>query len=453
MLFKNLVLLLGSLVFYAYGEPVYVLLMLASILINYALALGIDYYDFKPAYTDRRTVLFSLAICFNLGMLFFFKYEGFAALNINRLISKGPMEFAWISFPVLNLSLPLGISFYTFQILSYIIDVFRRRYHAEKNILYLGMFITLFPQLIAGPIVTYPEIRNSFKSRKITSLGLDKGIKTFILGLAMKVLLANPVGGLWTELQRIGYESISTPLAWMGALAYSFQIYFDFYGYSLMAIGLGEMLGFSIPENFNDPYSSKSATEFWQRWHITLGKWFREYVYIPMGGNRVGKIRMIINLFVVWTLTGLWHGADWNFVLWGFGFFVILTIEKIFLKKYLDKSKVFSRIYMILLIPLSWTIFAISDFNALQIYFSRLFPFLQNAEYESNVNVLDFMKYGKTYGIFLLIGIALSVPKVKEYYMKLREYKFGAVILFGLFVWSIFNLSMGLDNPFLYFRF
>ena len=307
---KNFVLLVVSLVFYSWGEAKYFPVMISCILVNYISAILIDKY--RDNVRIRRTVLV-LSCIFNLGTLGFFKYTNFVVGNLNSLFG--------LSLPSINLVLPLGISFYTFQTMSYTLDVYMGKVPAEKNLIDLGAFVVLFPQLIAGPIVRYTDIARELKERSVTLPAVQEGIKIFILGLGSKVLIANNVGALWTEVETIGagvgYLSVSTPLAWLAVLAYSLQIFFDFNGYSLMAIGLGKMMGFEFPKNFDFPYISRSFTEFWRRWHMTLGSWFREYLYIPLGGNRVSKPRLIFNLFVVWAATGLWHGASWNFVLWG----------------------------------------------------------------------------------------------------------------------------------------
>lgn len=445
---KNFVLLAGSLFFYAYGEPVFVFLMIASIVINYFMAKGLDYYNSKPRGKNKRKAILIGSVIFNLGMLFFFKYINFLIINIDVLLK----QFNIPVIPTLKLSLPIGISFYTFQILSYVIDVYYERYMAETNLLTLGTYISMFPQLIAGPIVRYTEVRDKLENREFSSAAFDRGLKLFIFGLAGKVIIANNIGTLWTDIERVGYENISTPYAWLGAAAYSFQIYYDFYGYSLMAIGLGMMLGFKLPQNFKDPYASRSATEFWQRWHITLGSWFREYLYIPLGGNRKGTFKKYRNLFAVWLFTGLWHGADWNFIIWGLGFFVIISFEKAFLKKYLDKYKILSHLYMFFLIPVSWVVFGITNINKLGVYLSRMFPIF-NTSYDSNINVNDFIMHGKDYLPFFLIAIFFCIPKVNAYVLKLRRNWLGTFIGFILFIACLYYLSLGLDNPFLYFRF
>ncbi|MBP3296564.1 MAG: MBOAT family protein [Lachnospiraceae bacterium] len=452
---RNAWLFLGSLLFYAYGEPRYVFLMMASIVVNYLLTLQIaGERNLSLAGKRRRKAYFAYALLFNTGMLFFFKYSFFLSHSINRglfmLTTQTGVSFPYL--PELELKNPIGISFYTFQILSYVIDVYYRRYAPERSILTLGTYISMFPQLIAGPIVTYPEVQRRLHGRHISAKGFDLGWKTFILGLAAKVLIANRIGILWTDIERIGYESISTPLAWMGAFAYSFQIYFDFYGYSLMAIGLGRMLGFGLPENFRDPYLARSATDFWRRWHITLGRWFRTYLYIPLGGSREGTIKTIRNIFLVWLFTGMWHGADWNFILWGMLFFGLLLLERSFLGSVLEKVPVLSVPYMLLVIPVSWVIFAISDLQKLGVYFTRLFPFVP-AEYESNVNSGDFIRYGQIYALSFAVAILFCIPAVKKLFRRILRKPVGTVMCTGLFLLSLYFLAQGLDNPFLYYRF
>ena len=282
----------------------------------------------------------------------------------------------------------------------------------------------------------------------ILEIAVD-GLKLFVFGMALKILLANQLGGLWSDVTTIGFESLSTPLAWMAAFAYSFQLYFDFWGYSLMAIGIGRMLGFHLPENFRCPYLALSMTEFWRRWHITLGTWFREYLYFPLGGSRCSRRRMIFNLLVVWLATGLWHGAHLNFLLWGLGLFGILTVEKLWLKKYLDRWPVLGHLYMLVLIPLSWAVFSVSDLGQLGAYFGRLLPLFSHAA----AYPLDFLKYGKTYGVFLVLGLVCSTSLPAYVYRRLKGTWAGAVILAVLFWLCLFCLSKGMNDPFMYFRF
>ena len=304
----------------------------------------------------------------------------------------------------------------------------------------------MFPQLIAGPIVKYRDIKAEMRRRKTYFENFDQGLRIFTLGLGMKVLLANRIGSLWSDIQAVGFESISVPVAWMGIFAFSFQLYFDFYGYSMMAIGLGRIMGFTIPQNFDHPYESLSMTEFWRRWHMTLGSWFREYVYIPLGGNRVSMPRVYFNLLVVWLLTGFWHGAGWNFLLWGLVLFAIIAIEKAGLKKVLDKVKALGHVYMLFLIPLTWMIFAITDMHDLGVYAGRLIGI--SASEGGTVFAGDF-----TYGGLMAICAVLSVSGPAKLFNKIKDNVLGSLILFAIFWGSIYCLYIGLNDPFLYFRF
>ena len=359
---RNSFLLLVSLVFYAWGEPKYVFLMMFSIAINYAFGLLLD--------RNRKNVrlskaLLALSVVIDIGLLCVFKYTDFVITNLNRAFNA--------DIGLVNLALPIGISFYTFQAMSYTIDVYRDDVKVQRNILDFGMYITMFPQLIAGPIVRYSDVEAQLKERSVSAEDFASGICRFVVGLGKKVLLANQIGALWDQIYALGGET-SVLMAWLGAIAYTFQIYFDFSGYSDMAIGLGRIFGFKFPENFRYPYESKSITEFWRRWHITLSTWFKEYLYIPLGGNRKGMARQILNLLIVWTLTGFWHGAGWNFILWGLYYFAILFIEKLFLLKVLDRApKILRHIYSLLLIVLGWVIFACDDTSVLLPYLGSMF--------------------------------------------------------------------------------
>lgn len=445
--YKNAWLFLASLGFYYYGvrgNPGYLLLMIMSVVVNFVAGKLIEAQKTKRA----RKAWLVVGIVYDLGWLILFKYLGFLIENLNALF--GAMHVK-VQLETWNLILPIGISFYTFQIISYLVDVYRRETKAEKSLISLGTYLCMFPQLIAGPIVNYHLIQEQLHKRKHSMEKVESGLKVFALGLAYKVLLANRVGHLWTEVTAIGYESISTPLAWMSIVAYSLQLYFDFYGYSLMAIGLGRMMGFDFPQNFNNPYMAVSMTDFWRRWHMTLGGWFREYVYIPLGGNRGGFAKTVRNMFVVWLLTGLWHGASWNFVLWGFLLFVLLFVEKAGLGKVLERHKVFGHIYMILWIPLSWLVFVITDLSQLGIYLQKLFPFFGNAG-----TVLfqgDYLKYGKTYGIYLVLGILFATGVQEKLLKKNKNRLWVILLLLALFWASVYCMYLGMDDPFLYFRF
>ena len=445
--YKNAWLFLASLGFYYYGvrgNPGYLLLMIMSVVVNFVAGKLIAAQKTKRA----RKAWLVVGIVYDLGWLILFKYLGFLIENLNALF--GAMHVK-VQLETWNLILPIGISFYTFQIISYLVDVYRRETKAEKSLISLGTYLCMFPQLIAGPIVNYHLIQEQLHKRKHSMVKVESGLKVFALGLAYKVLLANRVGHLWTEVTAIGYESISTPLAWMSIVAYSLQLYFDFQGYSLMAIGLGRMMGFDFPQNFNNPYMAVSMTDFWRRWHMTLGGWFREYVYIPLGGNRGGFAKTVRNMFVVWLLTGLWHGASWNFVLWGLLLFVLLFVEKAGLGKVLERHKALGHIYMILWIPLSWLVFVITDLSQLGIYLQKLFPF-----FGSTGTVLfqgDYLKYGKTYGIYLVLGILFATGVQEKLLKKNKNRLWVILLLLALFWASVYCMYLGMDDPFLYFRF
>lgn len=445
--YRNGLLFTGSLVFYGIGEPLYLCLIICSVLVNLGIGLLID----RSERLSGKRLWLITGLLYNFGLLFFFKYTNFFLENINGVLR---LCHSSTQLKLLELTLPLGISFYTFQIVSYIVDVYRGKVKADHSVISLGAYLCMFPQLIAGPIVVYSDIRRELHERTITIHNLDDGLKTFILGLGFKVLLANRVGTLWNEVCTIGFESISTPLAWLGSLAYSMQLYFDFCGYSLMAIGLGKMLGFTIPENFHHPYLSRSVTDFWRRWHITLGAWFREYVYIPLGGNRKGRIRTIVNLGIVWLLTGFWHGAAWNFILWGVFIFLLEILEKNLLLPVLNHKSIaahiFSHIYMILYILVSWTIFAISDFNQLAMYLARMFPFFGMGH---TLNSYDFVKYLTDYSVLLICCILFCTAGPEKLYHRFKNKLGGIVIALIIFWYSVYYLAIGMNNPFLYFRF
>ncbi len=432
--FKNLVLFIVSLIFYSWGEVKYFPIMVASVIVDYTCSRVIEANRDKK-WVCRSALIFSMV--FNLGMLGFFKYTNFFMENIQAITG--------ITMPRLKLTLPLGISFYTFQTMSYTIDVYLGKVKAETNIVDFSAFVVLFPQLIAGPIVRYTDINHELKTRTMDINQISDGIKLFIFGVGSKVLIANNIGMLWTETESIGFSNISTPLAWLAIAAFAFQIYFDFSGYSLMAIGLGKMLGFNFPKNFDFPYVSRSITEFWRRWHITLGSWFREYLYIPMGGNRVPPVRRILNLFVVWAATGFWHGAHWNFIFWGLFFFVIIVLEKNFIADFLAKHKIFSHVYVIFLLLISWAIFQITDLHQLGIFFGKLFSFNGGT---------DWIYYLRNYGVTFIVACIFSTPWLKKYYEKLKPNGIVSTVMFAaIFLMSVAYLVDATYNPFLYFRF
>lgn len=431
---KNLTIFILSLFFYSWGEVKYFPIMIVSVIVDYCAGQGIKRFGHKKLY---RRLFLTMSLVVNLGMLFFFKYSNFFITNINALTG--------LAIPTISLALPLGISFYTFQTLTYTIDVYFNKVEPEDNIINFAAFVVLFPQLIAGPIVKYTDINRELKDRKVDLAQIEDGVKTFIYGVGKKVLIANNLGLLWDEAIAIGFENLSTPMAWLAITGFGLQIFFDFSGYSTMAIGLGKMLGFNFPQNFNYPYISKSVTEFWRRWHITLGSFFREYLYIPLGGNRKGKMRTYINLFIVWFATGFWHGADWNFIFWGLFFFVFIVIEKAFLLKYLEKSKVLSRIYLLGLVLVSWAIFQITDLGQLGVYLTRMFAFDFGT---------DWLYYLRNYGVILIVGIIFSIPVIPNLYKKIEHIKIVPIITCGIIlVASVAYLVDASYNPFLYFRF
>lgn len=449
--YRNLTLFGGSLIFYALGEPVYLILIVLSVYINHNLGLCIARCPRRPR---KRQFYFVTAMLYNFGMLFVFKYTDFFLENINALIGllNRYVGIGLPNIPLPHLALPLGISFYTFQIASYIIDIYRGTQKPERSLVTLGTYLCMFPQLIAGPIVMYPNISAQLKDRHVSLEDFEDGLKTFVLGLGSKVLLANRIYLLWNDIQVTGFDSISTPLAWLGAFAFSFQIFFDFYGYSLMAIGLGRMLGFRIPENFRFPYTSSSVSEFWRRWHITLGMWFRNYIYIPLGGNRNGLFRTIRNLFLVWALTGLWHGASWNFILWGLLFFVLIALEKLFLGKVFDKCRFLGHLYVIVLIPVTWVIFSVTDLSYLWIYLTRLFPFL-NGSSMWIFGTQDYVYALQNFGLLFALCVLFSTPLPSKLYRKHKKNPLMILALLGIFWLSVYFLVISINNPFLYFRF
>lgn len=437
---KNAVLLIGSLSFYIVGTlktPYHFALFVLSIIVDFEVGVGIEKYQ-----KHKKAILVS-GILFHLIALSVFKYSDFVFSQFTPLIPK--------LSEIPSLGLPIGISFYTFQGISYIADVYRGKTKAEKSVLRYAVYIAMFEQLIAGPIVTYSRVKGSLKSRKINASAVFCGLGMFIFGLGLKVLLANPIGKLWSQTLAIGFESVSTPLAWMALFAYSFQIYFDFFGYSLMAVGLGKMLGFKLPKNFDHPYMSLTVTEFWRRWHITLGSWFREYVYIPLGGNRCSKARNLFNLLFVWLLTGIWHGAGYNFLLWGFILFLLIATEKYLTGKFLNSHSAIGHIYMFLIIPLTWAVFAVSDIRELGVLFTRLFPFFGTGVL--SVFKYDYLKYLKEYYPFFIASILFSTRLPYKLLERIRNSVLVPILLLAIFSASIYCMYKGFDDPFLYFRF
>ena len=437
---RNLVLCLASLVFYAWGEPVYVVLMLVSIYFNYNIVLDLQRF---PEKKQRKKVLFVLAVIFNLFVLGFFKYEPFVVENINRLFS---LELKAASLP-----LPVGISFYTFQILSYVIDVYKGECAEQKSLLRFATYITMFPQLIAGPIVQYGDIERQLVSRTVTVQKFADGVLIFIRGLGKKMIFANAIGAVYTQIQSGDPTSLGAVTAWFGILCYTLQIYFDFSGYSDMAIGLGKMFGFELTQNFNFPYTAVSIKDFWSRWHISLSGWFRKYVYIPLGGNRKGTARTMLNIMIVWSLTGLWHGAAWNFVAWGAYYGVLLLLEKYVFGGLIEKlPKLVRRVITLFIVVIGWVFFSAENFTYAADYLSAMFGGGAGLTDANTVfllcsNILPFAVMS-----LCALGAFQKFPKLKNERAHLAVQAMGYAAVFALCVACLVSDSY---NPFLYFRF
>jgi len=439
---KNIVLLLFSLAFYAWGEPMYVFLMMATIAVNYILGLLIEKFRGRTL----SKIFVTLSVTLSLAVLGYFKYADFFIENFNAVTG--------LSVNLLNIALPIGISFYTFQILSYTVDVYRGTVKAQKNPITLGAYISLFPQLIAGPIVRYSDVEKQLNERTHSFDKFSLGVRRFIFGLSKKIIIANTLGELCETFH--GADDKSVLFYWLFVIAYMLQIYFDFSGYSDMAIGLGKMLGFEFMENFRYPFISKSISEFWRRWHISLGSWFRDYVYIPMGGNRVKKMRLLLNIFTVWFLTGFWHGAEWNFIIWGIYFAIFLLAEKYFLSKYLEKAKVINHIYVLFFVAISFAIFSATGIKDALSTVGGMFgagsiPFVSES----------FVYNLRNYSGVLTIAILCATPlfsKIKDRFSKSKKVNnlfeiLEIPFLMLLLIITTAYLADGSFNPFLYFRF
>jgi len=441
---RNTLLFVMSLLFYAWGEPIYVILMIISTFADYGFALYAERWNQRGDHRRARRAVYATVI-FNLGMLGFFKYTDFIIGSLNGIFK--------LDIPLLNLPLPIGISFYSFQTMSYTIDVFRGEAKPQKSPLDLGAYVALFPQLIAGPIVRYSTVAEQLEERRETLDRFSAGFCRFIIGLGKKVLIANQVGYVYTQLSTASLSggSLSVLGAWLGIIAFTLQIYFDFSGYSDMAIGLGRMFGFEFLENFNYPYVAKSITDFWRRWHISLSSWFRDYVYIPLGGNRVGRFKQYRNLLVVWLLTGIWHGANWNYVLWGLYYAVLLMMEKAFLGRWIQKlPAILQHTYTLLLVLIGWVIFAIEDLGLMLKWLQTMFAGGVWIDHQA-------IFYLKNYASCLLIGIAASFPWWRGLLEKAKNSKVlqvgQAVLWICLFGLCLAFLVSDTYNPFLYFRF
>lgn len=436
---KNIVLLLSGLFFYAWGEPVYVVIMIFSSFIDYAAGLFIDKYDDNQ---KKRTAALLVSLIINLGLLGVFKYSGF---------------FAGIfGIEIKQLPLPIGISFYTFQSMSYTIDMYMRKIKVQRSFLNFATYVSLFPQIVAGPIVRYEDVQNEIDSRKTNIFLLGEGAGIFVRGLSKKVLLANNIGLLWTEIKGMEYSELSAATAWIGILAFTFQIYYDFSGYSDMAVGLGKMLGFNFPENFDHPYISRSVSEFWRRWHITLGSWFKSYVYIPLGGNRCGKLKTLRNTLIVWGLTGFWHGASWNFIIWGLYFGGFIILEKIWLGKKLERlPSLLSIFYTFFIVVIGWVLFDTANLSSAGEFYKAMFG--------GNGKLFDSIAFYelKNYALIFILCIIGSGNFMKNLYDKLKRGFSMSKVLSN--VMPLVQTAMMLIctaflvdasyNPFLYFRF
>lgn len=443
----NLVLFISSLVFYAWGEPVYVFLVLFSTVTDYLAGMAVSHYKGKGLQKRAFAAVFC-SVLTNLSLLGFFKYAGFLVGNINRL--------AGTDIHMVNVALPIGISFYTFQTMSYTIDVYRNDAEVQKNFIAFGAYVALFPQLVAGPIVQYKTVAGQLKGRRESVDLFCNGIFRFVAGLGKKVLIANQMGMLWEEIAAMDARGLATATAWLGVLAFTFEIYFDFSGYSDMAVGLGAMFGFTFPENFDYPYESKSITEFWRRWHISLGTWFREYVYIPLGGNRKGIARQFINIAIVWFLTGLWHGAYWNFILWGIYYGILLIVEKTLWKRFLVKlPAIIGHIYTMFTVIFGWSLFAWQDMADSKAFMGAMF--LQEGAGFADAHTMYLVC---SYFVLLIVAAVFSSSMPKRVVTgrlfpegtARREFA-GMVFVAAVSAACIAMLVNSSYNPFLYFRF
>ncbi|NIK71297.1 MBOAT family protein [Paenibacillus sp. BK720] len=442
---KNLILFLASLVFYAWGEPVYIVIMLISTVTDYSFGLLLSKPEWGP---KRRKAIVVASVIVNLALLSYFKYADFAILNVNALLGT--------DIPLTELALPIGISFYTFQSMSYMIDVYRGTAKAQRNWIDFGTFVALFPQLVAGPIVQYNTLAGQLKERRVTMEMFAEGVRRFIVGLAKKVLLANNIGLLWHAISDVDAGTLPVLTAWLGMIAFAFQIYFDFSGYSDMAIGLGLMFGFRFNENFNKPYAAQSITDFWRRWHISLSTWFRDYVYIPLGGNRKGLPKQLRNILIVWLLTGIWHGAAWNFMLWGLYFGVILIFEKWAGLRLLARAPRWIRhVYASLLILIGWVLFAFDELPKVGRYLKAMFGLNGQPVWDDGTVYFLYTNLGLL-AVLVLASIAWRERKAADRengsLSAIRSLA-GFAAMLVLFFLSVSYLVDATFNPFLYFRF
>lgn len=441
--FRNVWLFLVNFVFYGWGEPVYIVLMVFSITVNYVNGLLVEKYKYTDKPKAKRVLIFNIVI--NLALLFVFKYLDLFIGTLNSIAGRELVE-------PLGLVLPIGISFYTFQTMSYPIDLYRGDADVQRNYISFGTFVALFPQLIAGPIVRYKDVASQLNFRATSSEQFASGVRRFVVGLGKKVLIANNLGMLWDNYATMNPAELTVAGSWLGIIAFTLQIYFDFSGYSDMAIGLGRMLGFEFLENFNYPYISHSITEFWRRWHISLGSWFRDYVYIPLGGNRKGKLRQYFNIMVVWSLTGFWHGANWTFLMWGFFFGVMLILEKRFWLDKLEKApKALTSLYVMFLVTLSWVLFQLDSFTHCFEYYKAMFGFSPGG-----LSAPSDGYFFRSFIIVLIIGAIAATPYPARLFNKLpRKVQNVAapVLILLVLIVSTAYLVDATYNPFLYFRF
>lgn len=428
--YRNIVLFLGSILFYALGEPFFVVLLLASVGMNYLFATELWYDGNNHIWKHKKRRQYLIAIV----LLDVLMLAGFKLLHL--------YETSFLQ--------PLGISFFTFKMISFQIDAYKGLIK-KPEFIKTAAYFTMFPQVTSGPIMRYQDAEGAFEKPCCTTEYFEDGLKYFILGLSAKVLLADRLAMLWNELQSIGFESISTPLAWLGAGTFSLNLYFDFAGYSLMASGICMMLGFPFIVNFNHPYAATSIRDFWHRWHMTLGAWFRDYVYIPLGGSRKGMPKTLCNLLLVWLLTGIWHGSGWNFLLWGLILFVLIAAEKLFLGKWLSRFGWLGHLYVLFVIPLTWVVFSLTDLSQLGLYMMRLFPFFGQGAGGKNPH--DFTKYFMMYGSLLTVSILCCIPAAEKLYQKCKKNILTVVVLVLLFWLDIYFLANAVNNPFRYFAF
>lgn len=466
---KNIVILISGLLFYAWGEPLYVFVMILSTFIDYTAGRIMDRFDDKP---KVRKICLLVSILMNLGLLGIFKYSDFLMNSFNSwfgLEIQNPFVwlynkcFGWLTGNIKALPMPIGISFFTFQSMSYTIDLYRRKIRVQKNAVSFMAFVTLFPQIVAGPIVRYEDVQNELDDRSVNEKMISEGIMRFITGLGKKVLIADNIGALWDQVKLTDAGNLSVCTAWLGILAFTFQIYFDFSGYSDMAIGLGKMMGFNFPENFDYPYMSKSISEFWRRWHMTLGGWFKSYVYFPLGGSRKGLPRTVLNLLIVWTITGIWHGASWNFMIWGAYFGVLIVLEKLFLAKYLEKLPgFFSWLYTMILVVIGWVMFDIVPAGTVDFgeVFGLIFGYV-GAMFGAGGTFFDktAMNALVNYGVIFALAIIGSSDLVKTISSRIKE-KAPKWVLYGypvvhtcVLLMSIAFITTSSYHPFLYFNF